>query len=1227
MTLREKLTAALLEFDKKGLYDAGLNLFNVLGYNTSRTEQLDDNTFKGFAEMFVQDRAGFNSAKALVDDWSQVEFLFQLSESELSSQIDMFDGKQFNKTIYESYVFFAIELKGETYTRSLLAQITREFNKLFDMPAMLIFKHGSTLTLSIINRRPHKRDTNKDVLKKVTLIKDIKILDPHRAHVEILVDLSFEELHRKYNFSNFLALHEAWTKCLDSKELSKRFYQELANWYFWAMDKVSFPDDIEKDEDVRNATNLIRLITRIIFVWFVKEKSLVPDVLFNRNQLSEILKDFNKNTKSHSYYQAILQNLFFGTLNQKMKERAFAKDSGYPANKNEYGVKNLFRYEDKFTLNKTEVLALFADIPFLNGGLFDCLDKEDDNKKVIYVDGFSREPKKQAILPDYLFFHEEQDIDLNEIYGTRNKKYRVKGLIDLLGSYKFTITENTPLEEEIALDPELLGKVFENLLASYNPETQTTARKQTGSFYTPREIVNYMVDESLLAYLKQKLEENKYGDCEDQLRELLSYSEQPHSFNEQQTDLLIEAIDDCKILDPACGSGAFPMGMLLKLVHVLHKLDPENKKWKEQQIAKVDRLIKDAKAISDAGIREKVIHDLRQTLQDIEESFNIDINELDYGRKLYLIENCIYGVDIQPIAVQIAKLRFFISLIIDQKKQPSKENMGIRSLPNLETKFVAANTLIELEKPAGQGSLRNLEIVNLENELKELRHQYFNARTRKDKLQFQKKDKNLRQEIASRLVDDGWDNSVAEQIVAFNPYDQNISSPFFDPEWMFGIEGGFGIVIGNPPYKQIPKGTYSETTFPYSEGKDPGKQNLYKLFVEASVNLCAPDRVACMIVQSSLLCDLSSTYTRELLLDKTKILNFIEFPKKSDETESQVFDSVLQGTCIYRVIKQKPKANHYLLISVDNNAKTINNLVFEQLKQEKIKALYPKTYYIPLIKPGDFSIIQNVPALSKPFIHFIKEIRQGDLNLTSSKSFFSNKKTNIKLYRGKNISRYKLNNSVDEYIDEDYLVEKVHINHNIVFIVGQEVTGTTDYRRLHFCLTDPDESFLFGHTANKIMLNDTKLVDYILAILNSKFEDWIFRKTSTNNHVMGYEIEQLPIPTNCNKDMLSRLSKYIQCGKQNNIDRRQIDFHESLVDSLIYEYYLHNQKTAADARLSCQIQNLPDIQPIIEKGEIQKALKTIEKVYREFSAPDHPVSIAMTRIQEIEEVQIIEGRK
>ncbi|MCK4236375.1 MAG: Eco57I restriction-modification methylase domain-containing protein, partial [Candidatus Krumholzibacteria bacterium] len=419
------------------------------------------------------------------------------------------------------------------------------------------------------------------------------------------------------------------------------------------------------------------------------------------------------------------------------------------------------------------------------------LDKEDDSGKVIYVDGFTRNPRKQPKVPNFLFFSEEQTLDLSDAYGDKKKKKeKVRGLIDLLDSYKFTVTENTPIEEEIALDPELLGKVFENLLASYNPETGTTARKQTGSFYTPREIVNYMVDESLIAYLEGQLKSRvpklaEMKDLQNLLREVLAYTEKVHPFDEEEVEALIDAIDTCKILDPACGSGAFPMGILHKLVFILGKLDPHNERWKQKQIAKAEQ-------IPDVSAREIAV-------SAIEKDF--ETNDLDYGRKLYLIESCIYGVDIQPIAIQISKLRFFISLICDQRANKNKaQNCGVRPLPNLETKFVAANTLVSLNRGRGQLLMPDLRLAPLEEDLAAVRHKHFAAQRRRDKLALQKRDAELRKKIASVLADSGMSGEASHQLAAWDPYDQNTSALFFDPEWMYGITGGFDIAIANPPY-------------------------------------------------------------------------------------------------------------------------------------------------------------------------------------------------------------------------------------------------------------------------------------------------------------------------------------------------------------------------------------------------------------------------------------------
>ncbi|MEB2330561.1 MAG: N-6 DNA methylase [Ignavibacteriaceae bacterium] len=753
-------------FNTTNLFEAATNLFQQLNIklNSNTAEPLptkdilkhyykDNDTFKAIDKTYfigIIDDSVFQATGMFDVNYSIKEALQQGDKN------------------YDGLMLFALELTKKP-TRTEISEITRAFNRISQkMPVALVLKYSiekeAVISIAISERFKYLQNWRQgEKAGKVIILRDIFTSNTHAGHQRILLDLV-----KPAGVTNYAQLHAQWLEVLDVNILNKKFFQELANWYFWAMDKVQFPDDIEKKKDVRNATNLIRLITRVIFIWFIKEKHLVPASLFNEKYLEKILKDFQKNKKSSNYYQAILQNLFFGTLNQKMNERDFAEDHNR-TNKLDQGIKNKYRYPDKFNISKKEIITLFEGIPFLNGGLFDCLDKFDEEKlekgkkEQIFVDGFTRLDGKQAIVPDYLFFGEEVEVDLTEYYDPEAKKAiikKVNGLLHILNSFKFTVAENTPIEEEIALDPELLGKVFENLLASYNPETKTTARKQTGSFYTPREIVNYMVDESLIEYLKQNTE-IKTDDFDNRLRNLFSYNEEGNPFKPKETDELIEAINNAKILDPACGSGAFPMGILHKMVHILQKLDPGNVKWKAQQKEKIignqiKELEKDKKAItglSDKAVREKAIQAVDERLKEIDEIFESKNNFDDYARKLYLIENCIYGIDIQPIAVQISKLRFFISLIIDQDKDSKKENLGFRSLPNLETKFVASNTLISLEIPTTDLFSENNPIKVLQEELKSTRHEYFNAKTREDKLRLQQQDKELRKKIAAQISD------------------------------------------------------------------------------------------------------------------------------------------------------------------------------------------------------------------------------------------------------------------------------------------------------------------------------------------------------------------------------------------------------------------------------------------------------------------------------------------
>ncbi|MBK9509762.1 MAG: N-6 DNA methylase [Cytophagaceae bacterium] len=624
--------------------------------------------------------------------------------------------------------------------------------------------------------------------------------------------------------------------------------------------------------------------------------------------------------QNSKYYRAILQNLFFATLNQPCKQRDFRADGKHQ------NVTQLMRYKSYFKDPEYFVELMEAKVPFMNGGLFECLDKPHETLKgkqggdrIIYVDGFSDRADNDLLVPDFLFFDADEEVDLSKDYGTtKYKKSKTRGLITILKSYKFTITENTPIDEEVALDPELLGKVFENLLASYNPETKTTARKQTGSFYTPREIVDYMVDESLIGYLKTNLT-LEAEDLDEKLHQLVSYSGiNPFENDESTPKAIIRALDKCTILDPACGSGAYPMGILQKMVHILHKIDPKNTEWKNRQLRRVDNAITELEQLDDTSLRESTIRELEAQKADIEESFAN--NELDYGRKLYLIENCIFGVDIQPIATQISKLRFFISLVVDQKVETAKDNFGVRPLPNLETKFVAANTLIGIEKPQKKGDFfgslfdKN-EVQKLEKDLKKVRQRLFSAKSPSQKRTLREQDKALRAEMGD-LLEEEYGNATARQLANWDPYDQNTSSPFFDKEWMFDIREGFDIVIGNPPYvlvqslsidDDLKKAYNSYTVAQY-------KTDLYHLFIQKSIDLSASNSgILSFITPNTFLKNKHDSKLRKYIIEKTNAEIFILFYQ-------QVFENASVDNVIFQISKNKLEDSKIKVIEI----KTLN---------------------------------------------------------------------------------------------------------------------------------------------------------------------------------------------------------------------------------------------------------------------------------------------------------------
>ncbi|MXV77292.1 hypothetical protein F4001_02975, partial [Candidatus Poribacteria bacterium] len=713
-----------------------------------------------------------------------------------------------------------------TYSRTKYAEFTREINKRLFAPTVIIFRAGDRLTIAFADRRPSDIDGTLDVLGQVTLIKDIRLSNPHRAHLDILSELSLEEcikwIDEKKKSKNFDGLLAAWLAKLDTEELNKQFYRKLFTWYEWAVAEGKFPAD--KHLTIKPEEHVIRLITRLLFIWFIKEKGLVADELFSKAQIQDLLTEDDFDS-GDSYYRAVLQNLFFATLNTEIDERKFSKE-GNPNHRNF----SRYRY-NKQMRDPDRLLKLFAKTPFINGGLFDCLDSFKATKFGGYrIDCFSDVHYDLLSIPNRLFFDAQQ------------------GLIPLLEHYKFTVEENTPIDQEVALDPELLGRVFENLLAAINPETGETARKMTGSYYTPRAIVDYMVEEALVATLSQKCQPTDTNDVawDERLRYLFDYAKMfddaSEWFDDCETDAIVKTISELKILDPAVGSGAFPMGMLHKLTLALRRLDPDNTRWEALQKQLAGKRATDAFNTQDQQERNDELTEISDTFERYRDS--------DFGRKLYLIQNSIFGVDIQPIACQIAKLRFFISLAIEQRPDSGAGNFGIKPLPNLETRFVAADTLTLIGLKV-QTTLRSDRAVKLEGKLHRNRERYFHAKTRNQKRKCKEEEQRIRRNIIAELTQFGLPEDDARKIAEWDIYDQNDSADWFDPNWMFGVTDGFDVVIGNPPYVRQEKIKHLKPTFKKRYSCYTGTADLYVYFYERGLQLLNANGIHTFICSNS----------------------------------------------------------------------------------------------------------------------------------------------------------------------------------------------------------------------------------------------------------------------------------------------------------------------------------------------------------------------------------------
>lgn len=243
ITIKQNIEKALNNFldDQQSLRDASTKFLNTLGYHSGLvgSDEIDKPRYDRIKE--AADQTAKRCERLRVKDWEPFFQILQVRDAEINAQLTdespRFESKTIDTELRSSYMFIAMPLAGDTYTRTQLANITRFISMRIRQPFMMIFRYSDVLTLAIINRRLNLRDTTEQVLEKVTLIKDISLDSSKckRAHIDILSELHLQLLIARHDVTNFDTLHDAWEVVLNSEPLNRKFYNELYNWYEWAV--------------------------------------------------------------------------------------------------------------------------------------------------------------------------------------------------------------------------------------------------------------------------------------------------------------------------------------------------------------------------------------------------------------------------------------------------------------------------------------------------------------------------------------------------------------------------------------------------------------------------------------------------------------------------------------------------------------------------------------------------------------------------------------------------------------------------------------------------------------------------------------------------------------------------------------------------------------------------------------------------------------------------------
>ena len=847
--------------------------------------------------------------------------------------------------------------------------------------------------------------------------------------------------------------------------VNKDFYKEIANHFYQLVGihdnegKQTIKPQLKLPEKNMKVVYLhnyaVRLLGRVIFIWFLRNKISNGGLpLMPIGLLGE------NDAKAKDLLHSKMEPIFFEILNKTIDSR----DSQ-------------FRNPD------------YDMIPYLNGGLFHASEGEGGD----YYD--SKVFSSDVDIPDKWFVN----------------------LFNTLNTYNFTIDENLENDVDLSIDPEMLGRVFENLLAEINPETGQVARKSTGSFYTPRIIVNFMVEESLTKYLTSNTKVS-----EELIRKIIATTDHTDDeliLSKSERTQIVEAVSKIRFLDPACGSGAFPISVLQRILWIVSRVDPKGEEFIDSQ-------------------------DFEGTESWLTES------RLDYLRKRKIIRDNLFGLDIQSVAVEIAKLRCFLTLIVDQEIEDGAVNRGVVPLPNLDFKFICADSLTPLDE---NKQMTLGDDPDFEKKLSAIRNKYFATNDETKKLELRKKYTGLI-ESDPKLFDASLRN---QQLKTFKPFETNNQANFFDQHTMFGLDD-FNMIIGNPPYVVLRSKAYkpqvahlrSISMYKFAQG---GNLNLYRHFIERSIRLLEEDGILSFIVPSTIIADKSSAGIRTMIKDSTDLEFVIEFPE-----DAKIFESITQATTIFLLSRNdKPKKDRPFYISIDNHNGSLPPEDRVVVDWEIIKTLSGPELSLPLIK-SDFEIelIRKLRTNRSTFVDQIK-IYTGDIDQTKHSEFMSNTKANTLLVVGNHVSHFDINLSLVKTDKRWFNKTKSHTFDLPERIVIQGIANMAQRIRIKGSILPA--GIVVGNSTNCIeKVSDEYSYEYLLGLLSSEVANWFFRKFSTNNNVNAYEVVNVPFPS-ATKQQIGQVEKSVKklLDMASKSKQESDSWYEELIrmNDIIFEIY------------------------------------------------------------------------